>query len=590
MTTEITAEITALLKRASVGTLAGLMDVHGKFQLVPVEIVSRIVGNDSLSVHYRLRQLVDENTPWHYGPAVGDLQHWVESHLAEPTEVRPPEGTVALYLGTNFRPKSVGSAVAATRKLILATGLYGAHEIGKLVAEFLGHGLIQIRQTCLLKGFAIESRITLDDYCALVPYSEVANGLKTDGSLSGLRDSWPDPASDVCVLEITQFANQLVGSLDELGMVYGSPLLKHGPEHLALLLSLVWGYGFNFFMSQERVLPAVSAALPFDDSGGMRGGMVRRTELLIAGFGMQDRKRPLPASELSELAEAYSRRGEPTQRVLKIAMRWLRESLTRTEPEDAVISQGIALEALFGEPGKSRGFRKRLSSRGSWYYADSLKERHDTRKQIQDFYDLRSQIAHGGVVSDLDPSRTQGISRVLRSSIKSMIVNGRPTDWSAAAGDGSIRFHPPRSEDVIPSDKADSLSWSVREQSNIDRRLRAAWESTLVDQLGGPAQTGNPCVHSGPIRPEDLTLRQKRGNPYVIGHPARLYMAHPKWPKQPGDELDDRTLYYCSQDIDKHLRSWEKAALARGFDYFRVPNDAELYHPRHRDRWPHPLA
>ena len=589
MTTETATRLSGLLKHAFAGTFAGLMDVHGKCQLVPVEIVPRIVGNDPLSIHYRLKQLVDEATPWNRGPAFGDLQRWVEGHLGEPTEVRPPDGTVALYRGSNFRPKSVPTAAAATRKLIVAAAVYGVDEIGKLVAEFLSHGLIQIRRYCLLKGFAIESRIALDDYCALVPYSEIADRLKTGGSFPSLESSWPDPDSNVCVLEITQFANRLVGSLDELGMVYGSALLKHGPEHLALLLSVVWGYGFNFFMSQERVLPAVSAALPFDDSGGLGGGMVRRTELLIAGFGVQDRKRPLPVSELAELAAAYLRHNEPTQRVLKIAMRWFRESLTRTEAEDAVISQGIALEALFGEPGKHRGFRKRLSSRGSWYYADSLKERHDTRKLIQDFYDLRSKIAHGGAVSDPDPSLTKGISRVLRSSIKSMIVNGRPTDWSDAAGDKSIRCNPPRSEHAIPSDKADSLSWSLREQKEIDRQLRRVWEPTLAQLPNRPADTGGSCVHSGPIRSEYLSLHQERGIPYVIGHPARLYMAHPKWPKQRSDALDDRTLYYCSQDVDRHLQAWEQAAVESGSDYFRVQNDAEFYHPQHRDRWPQPL-
>ena len=225
---------------------------------------------------------------------------------------------------------------------------------------------------------------------------------------------------------------------------YGSPLLKHGPEHLALLLSVVWGYGFSFFMSRERVPPAVSAALPFDDlSGGIGGSMIRREELLIAGFEMQEPKRPLAVSELSELAAAYLRHDEPTQRVLNVALRWLRESLTRTGPEDIVICQGIALEALFGEPGQRRGFRKTLSSRGSWYYADSSTERQDTRELIQAFYDLRSQIVHGGAVANPDPSLTRGISTVLRSSIKSMIATGRPSDWSGAKGSGSIRRDPP---------------------------------------------------------------------------------------------------------------------------------------------------
>ena len=145
-----------------------------------------------------------------------------------------------------------------------------------------------------------------------------------------------------------------------------------------------------------------------------------------------------------------------------------------------------------------------------------------------------------------------------------MILNGRPSDWSGANGSESIRRDPPRSEDVIPSDKADSLSWSVSEQKEIDRQLRRAWESTLAELPNRPADTGGPSVYSGRILPEDMSRLQKFGIPYVFGNPAGLYMAHPKWPKQPSDELDDRTLYYCSQDIDRHLKSWEQAVLEEG--------------------------
>ncbi len=590
MTTETAVEVTRLIERAFEGTDVGFLNAHGRPDPIPVSsALPHLSANDDSSIRYRIKQVANEATPWQYGPAFGDLQRWVDHHLREPTEVRPPEGTVAFCGSSNYRPERIQNPVVATRILLLAAAYYGARKIGRLVAGFLGHGLIQAHQFCLLKGFAIESRITLDDYCTLIPYREMVRYLKRN--YIGTLDKWPDEDANVCVLRATQFEDRFVGPPDEVGLVYGSPLMKYGADHLALLLSLSWGFGFSCFLSQDRVSPAVNASLPFDDLRGISGGIIRRTELLVIGFRTQERKRPLPVSELSELAVAYLRHDEPTRRVLNVALRWFRESLTRTaEPEDAVISQGIALEALFGEPGKHRGFRKRLSSRGSWYYADSQKERHDTRQLIQNFYDLRSQIAHGGAVSEPDPSLTEGISRVLRSSIKSMILNGRPSDWIDAAGDGSIRSNPPRSDDVIPSDKADSLSWSLREQKEIDTQLRRAWESTLADQPNRPADTGGPCVHHGPIRSGDLSLRQERGIPYVIGHPARLYMAHPKWPRQPSDELDDRTLYYCSQDIDRHLESWRQAALERRCDYISVNNDAELYHPKHRDRWPEPLG
>ena len=591
MTTETAAEVTGLVRRAFAGTAAGLQDIHGNFQLVPVEIVPRATRRDALSIRYCIRQLLREPTPWSHGPAFADLQRWVGNHLVEPTDLRPPQGTMELDLGgTNFRPARVPSNVAATRKLILAAAFYGADEIGRLVTAFLGHGLIQTRQSCLLKGFAIESEIVLDDYCTLLPYRDMMDDLKQEDDVLSLLDKWPDADSPVCVLETTRFEDKFVGPPEDVGTTFGSPLMKHGVDHLTLLLSLVWGYGFSYFMSRNEILPAVRAALPFDGLGGGFGDMVRRTELLITDFGPSGRMRPLSVSELSELAVAYSRRSEPTQRALNIAMRWFRESLTRVRTEDIVISLGVAMEAMFGEQGERRGFRKRLSSRGSWYYADSAMEKNDIKELIGDFYDLRSRIVHGGQMPHPTPPVTEGISRVLRSSIKSMIANGRPSEWGDGDGHGSIRRDPPRSEDVIPSDKADSLSWSVRDQREIDTELTRAWESTLAELPNRPTGAGGPIVHRGPIRPEELSVRQERGIPYVIGYPARLYMAHPKWPKRSSDELDDRVLYYCSQDIDRHLKLWEQAALERRSDYFRVDNEPELYHPRHRDRWPQASA
>lgn len=586
MTNETAVEATRLLERAFEGTHVCFRNAHGRPNLIPVSDVSpHLMARDDSSIRHRIKQVT--NTPWQHGRAFGDLQHWVERRLREPTEVHPPKGTVALGGGSNWRPGRITNAVVATRKLILAAAYYGIEEIGKFVAGFLDHGLIEVQQFSLLKGLAIKSRITLDDYCALIPYHEMVHYLKRNHADTSF-DKWPAEDANVCVLWATLFEDRFVDPPEEVGTVYGSPLLKHGADHFALLLSLAWGYGFKCFMSQNRVRPALNASLPFDNLQSMGGGMIRRTELLVIDFGTQGRKRPLPVSELSKLARAYPCHNERTRRALDLAMRWFRESITRPELEDRVISQSIALEALFGERGKHKGIRQRLSSHGSWYYADSVTERRNTEKRLGEFYKLRSRIVHGGEAPNPDPSLMHEVSTVLRSSIKSMIANGRPEDWSGAKGSESIRRDPPRSEEDIPSDKADSLSWSVREQQEIDRKLRGTWESTLGELPNRPADAGGPCVYHGRILPEDMSRLQKFGIPYVFGDPATLYMAHPKWPKQPSDKLDDRTLYYCSQDIDRHLALWEQAALERRSDYIRVRNDAELYHPQHRDQWPQP--
>ena len=66
-------------------------------------------------------------------------------------------------------------------------------------------------------------------------------------------------------------------------------------------------------------------------------------------------------------------------------------------------------------------------------------------------------------------------------------------------------------------------------------------------------------------------------------------MAHPKWPKAASDLLDERARYYCQRDVERHLWLWMDAAASKGLVQFPVPNDADMYHPQHRDGWPRPL-
>ena len=86
--------------------------------------------------------------------------------------------------------------------------------------------------------------------------------------------------------------------------------------------------------------------------------------------------------------------------------------------------------------------------------------------------------------------------------------------------------------------------------------------------------------------PEVLTRHREQGIPYIIAHPALLYTAHPKWPKEPSDPLDERVEYYCEKDVERHVLAWQKEITRKGFDCVNVATDAALYHPRHREHWP----
>ena len=146
--------------------------------------------------------------------------------------------------------------------------------------------------------------------------------------------------------------------------------------------------------------------------------------------------------------------------------------------------------------------------------------------------------------------------------------------------------NPPRPESQITSVKSDSLSWTVEEQRAIDRALEEVWKPVIAG-ASPPADMSATTVAE---LASGLAKRfREEGRPYVVTHPARLYMAHPKWPKSPSEPIDERTTYYCERDIVRHARLWRDAALTKGLVQFEVPTDAGLYHPKDRHRWPQPM-
>ena len=132
--------------------------------------------------------------------------------------------------------------------------------------------------------------------------------------------------------------------------------------------------------------------------------------------------------------------------------------------------------------------------------------------------------------------------------------------------------------------KADCLSWTVEEQREIDRALEAVWKPVVKEAPPPPSQVG-PSLVTG-VLPEVVDRYREQGIPYIVPHPARLYMAHPKWPKKSSEPFDERASYYCERDVAQHMRLWKDAAANKGLVQFEVPKDADLYHPKYRDNWP----
>ena len=91
---------------------------------------------------------------------------------------------------------------------------------------------------------------------------------------------------------------------------------------------------------------------------------------------------------------------------------------------------------------------------------------------------------HGRVPENLTPeerdrrvTQLADVENVVRASLKTMISEGRPQDWESSKDFKAIRHDPPRPETEIPSVKSDSLSWSVKEQKEIDQALGGCMEA-----------------------------------------------------------------------------------------------------------------
>ena len=128
------------------------------------------------------------------------------------------------------------------------------------------------------------------------------------------------------------------------------------------------------------------------------------------------------------------------------------------------------------------------------------------------------------------------------------------------------------------------MSWSVKEQNEINQVLDAVWKPE-VDKAPSPRPELDSIGHQG-IDSKAIEWCRKQGIPYVIAVPIRLYMAHPKWPTQEGEPVDERTKCYCGKDVERHLRRWQKAASDKKIYQFQLDlEDPTMYLPETFKMW-----
>ena len=282
---------------------------------------------------------------------------------------------------------------------------------------------------------------------------------------------------------------------------------------------------------------------------------------------------------------------EQVRHRLQRAMARLRDSTERFDEDDRAIDLSIALSVLFVEDHEPDDRATPVPQRAAWLYADSECERRQTEDMLGDFLRHHSNIVHGRATAEPGTETSERKAQllthaddVLRATLKTTIMVGLPGDWATATDPTAIRHDPPRTAAEIPSVKSDSLSWSVEEQHEIDRALEAVWRS-IVEEAPLPPPGSGPSRTVG-LAPELVEPHREQGVPYVVVHPARLYLAHPKWPSEACEPLDERARYYCPLDVARHTRRWMEAALRKGLVVFEAPSRARALSSER----PRPLA
>ena len=502
------------------------------------------------------------------------LREWTEVHWNPDTEGPPPAGTVPAADEWLVQQEVQLDAVTAARKLISAAKVHGPERIGRHAGEFAAHGMIEVHWFWLLKGPPVEVAKPLDGYCTLLPYAEALQRIEAESDPGDMPTVWPKPDADsVCALQVREFerANSKTGDYRR----YTSPLMKHGPDQLLLLLGLVWGTGFTRLGLFRDVPSAVASTLPY------RLTREHATTTWAVSLPMSlhrppPRRRPLAVEELHHLATSYSDLAGQNRSRVEGAILRLRSQSERYDDDDRAIDLATALATLFLEDGE-QDRDTLVPQRAAWLYADSEEERRQTEDLLRCFFARHSAMELGRasqIGGDLtlkrNASQLADTEDVLRSCLKAMIAEEWPEDWGEAIARAPLRHDPPRPDSEIPSVKSDSLSWSVEEQREIDRALEAVWKSVVGEALPPPGMSATTVPQ---LAPEIVERYREQGIPYVVTHPARLYLAHPRWPKTPSEPLDERIMYYCERDIVRHIWQWRESALNKGLVQFEAPTD-----------------
>lgn len=552
------------------------------------------VPMDTLQLRNAAEHLAATKERWISGvPSFVLLQNWVEVQWNPKRTLKLPSGLVRTDDSFGSDPERQLDAVVAGCKLLLAASIHGATTVASCAARFAAHGMVERTSLYLLQGAETKHRLTLDQHCTIIPYREALPAITSQAlSLPDHTSVWPsEHTRQLCALEIKSFELQ-GATADDLQKYASSLVPDYDPRPLAYIIGLVWGKGVRACGGRHLVDQAFADTIPFFYIAAGTGWYVDPASASL--FTLSERQsqsvKPLNVREIPELAKQHSALTGPTRKRVDLALRRLCDSAGRDSVDDSIVDVCIALEALFTDEHDRQRFKRRISARCSWYFADSATERQETRELLREFYDLRSRIVHGGAAQapghDLRlkyREKLENAENIVRACLKTMICEGRPDSWDDSAQPTTIRHEPRRSDSEIFAVKSDSMSWSLKEQLEIDHALESEWRPT-IDDAPAAEPDANPIISRG-VNRDMIEEFKKKGTYYILLLPVRLYMAHPKWTAEAREPIDERLQYYCERDIKRHFKHWREAATGKQISFFELPIEEPFNYSLSRFDW-----
>jgi hypothetical protein len=261
----------------------------------------------------------------------------------------------------------------------LAARKYISSMINRLDA--LGCGLIGIG---ILSNFKAETPFKLAKNITIRPISN--KDIEMILGLSSFQfPSHPDTAifNDWWVIEIVLF--ELNGSTSSEHMIYETINNEIGPI-------------FRMFKPGDMgvKLGIIRSASNFGISSEARGGMEKRTRTGTSEYYLSK----LDIRHLKKYWTKIQSIVHDQEHYLKVPLRRMYHSGTRTEKEDSIIDYVIGLEALLGTKNEKTEIGFRFKTRGAVLLAKTKEERPVLMEKLGKLYGLRSSIAHGNYVAN----------------------------------------------------------------------------------------------------------------------------------------------------------------------------------------------